>query len=412
MNVLILSTFVSGGGAAAAAYKQLEALHRVGVPARMLVAAPLTGSDDCLSIRSVGGMRWRLFRYLEKLGTLLRVKDRSLLFRFSDATLGVEVADHPWVKWADVVHIHWVQQSFLSFSGLHSLLSLSDKRFFWTLHDLWPITGGCHSPYVVGVSGTTLCGRFLQGCGECPLLPGQVEENYTRHHFDQKRRLPLDRVHFLGVSRPIVELAQKSPLIRRVSYLPNFYDPVLFSPVSGKRANEASFRLLFVAARPDDPVKGPELLRDVLDRCCCLSESFRSRAVLVCIGRPKRPEVFRDWPISLESHGAVLPEELAEYYRTSALTLSTSRHETFGLTLLESQACGTPVCAFAVGGIPDVVPPESLVTPYDTLEFAQRILSYFDRQKGSATSSPVTSVERFSQQVVLPKLLALYEAEG
>ncbi len=37
-----------------------------------------------------------------------------------------------------------------------------DKPIVWTLHDLWPLTGGCHIPHN--------CSRFKEGCGLCPLL--------------------------------------------------------------------------------------------------------------------------------------------------------------------------------------------------------------------------------------------------
>lgn len=46
------------------------------------------------------------------------------------------------------------------------------------------------------------------------------------------------------------------------------------------------------------------------------------------------------------------PRELvAEYYRAADLTVVPSHNESFGLVALESQACGTPVVAAAVGGL-------------------------------------------------------------
>jgi D-inositol-3-phosphate glycosyltransferase len=43
--------------------------------------------------------------------------------------------------------------------------------------------------------------------------------------------------------------------------------------------------------------------------------------------------------------------ELADYYRAADLTVVPSYSESFGLVALESQACGTPVVAAAVGGL-------------------------------------------------------------
>jgi D-inositol-3-phosphate glycosyltransferase len=51
----------------------------------------------------------------------------------------------------------------------------------------------------------------------------------------------------------------------------------------------------------------------------------------------------------------VRPQELALYYQAADLTAVPSHSESFGLVALESQACGTPVVAAAVGGLTTAV---------------------------------------------------------
>lgn len=73
---------------------------------------------------------------------------------------------------------------------------------------------------------------------------------------------------------------------------------------------------------------------------------------------PRRLESLRD---ELELRDVVqfrppVPREVvADYYRAADITVVPSHNESFGLVALESQACGTPVIAAAVGGLPTAV---------------------------------------------------------
>ncbi|MGW7189550.1 glycosyltransferase, partial [Streptomyces sp. NPDC054838] len=66
----------------------------------------------------------------------------------------------------------------------------------------------------------------------------------------------------------------------------------------------------------------------------------------------------------------------AEWYRAADVLVVPSRSESFGLVALEAQACGTPVLAAAVGGLPTAVRDGvtgMLVDGHDPAEYARRL---------------------------------------
>jgi D-inositol-3-phosphate glycosyltransferase len=121
--------------------------------------------------------------------------------------------------------------------------------------------------------------------------------------------------------------------------------------------------LLFVGRI--QPLKAP----DVLLRAAALLQdepTLAGRLQVVVLGAPSgsglaRPhylETLRD-ELDLRDVVQFRPPAtravVADYYRAADLTVVPSYNESFGLVALESQACGTPVAAAAVGGLPTAV---------------------------------------------------------
>lgn len=71
---------------------------------------------------------------------------------------------------------------------------------------------------------------------------------------------------------------------------------------------------------------------------------------------PQRPTLEAAYP-GVKFFGYQHGEALADFYRRASVLVFPSLTDTYGLVMLEAQACGTPVAAFAVPGPLDVVVP-------------------------------------------------------
>ena len=164
MRVLIVNTSERTGGAAIAANRLMEALKNNGVKVTMLVRDKQTPQITV----SATGAKWLMaIRFLwERLviwaATGFNKKD---IWQVDIANVGTDITKTDEFKKADVIHLHWVNQGFLSMKGLKKILN-SGKRVVITLHDMWYFTGICH------YAGE--CDRFKSQCHDCPLLKKKV----------------------------------------------------------------------------------------------------------------------------------------------------------------------------------------------------------------------------------------------
>ncbi|MEO6886692.1 MAG: glycosyltransferase, partial [Jatrophihabitantaceae bacterium] len=162
----------------------------------------------------------------------------------------------------------------------------------------------------------------------------------------------------------LVRLYDADP--ERVRTIAPGVDLEMFTPGSAERARRRlgldpnAPTLLFVGRI--QPLKAP----DVLLRAAALLRNEVPNLQVVVLGAPSgsglaEPSWLTGLADQLEMAGTVRfvpPADratVAEYYRAADLTVVPSYNESFGLVALESQACGTPVVAAAVGGLTTAV---------------------------------------------------------
>jgi len=137
--------------------------------------------------------------------------------------------------------------------------------------------------------------------------------------------------------------------------------------------------------------------------------------IMLCVGAEK------DEKVRLSGNAEIRllksrrePCELALCYQAADLFLFPSMADTFPLAVIEAMACGVPVVATAVGGIPEQVEEGHtgfLVPPGDAARMAGRALELLDdedmRQRFGRASA-LTAQERFDLKAQVAGYLSWY----
>jgi len=240
------------------------------------------------------------------------------------------------------------------------------------------------------------------------------------------RRVLDDAAAVLCVSEPEARtLAERLPGVR-VRHLPNGVDPERFRQGDGaafRRAHgiAASARVVLTVGRLD-PQKDQSLAIEAV-------RAVRARhpdVHLVLVGHVTHDAYAAGLRAQIEVAGLApyvtlipgLPADgpgIVDAYHAADLFLLPSRHEPFGIVILEAWAAGLPVVASDVGGIPGFVQPGVdgvLVPPGDTAGFAAALdglLAHPERARDLALAGQRKARERFAWDVVTDQLLTLYE---
>lgn len=251
----------------------------------------------------------------------------------------------------DILHLHWTPGAVRLSRVLNAELNLP---VVWTMHDMWPITGGCHHALE--------CPGFTVGCHSCPVVRPVFRSTVSRHA--AKKHSLLHLIPNLVICTPSKWLAHQvtnSSIAHDldVRYVPNPIDLVFQDPTeSAPGPSEELIRTLdsipndafvvgFVAKNLEDPNKRLDIAVNILRG---LRETTPSRRfILLAVGASRHN--YSDYNIEIYRTGllgSAADRKLA--YQTMDVLLVASDAETAPLVIDESLACGTPVIVRDVGG--------------------------------------------------------------
>ena len=266
-----------------------------------------------------------------------------------------DIADHPAVAAADVINLHWVA-TFLEPWAIRRLVD-TGKPVVWTLHDERTYTGGCH--YRAGCEG------FTAGCERCPQVRPALAHIPRRllaatHRF--LRDAPLTFVTpslWLGEELARSSLYNPARHARRV--IPNGIDVARFAPRGDKAALRERLGLprqgLGIVVGSDSLKEKRKGFAEARAALQMLSRELAATSphvpppfvVTFGHGEPKvdGPACHHLGPQDLDGVIGILS--------AADVFLSMTREDNLPNTIMEAIACGLPVVATRVGGVPDMV---------------------------------------------------------
>jgi glycosyltransferase involved in cell wall biosynthesis len=339
------------GGANKAAYRIHKNLQQIGLHSTFHVGRK-RGHDPSVvpaHLPGIGEFASDIVAYLNA-SALRRYPQRSTS-AFSPSCISYGRLSRRLLAEADVICAHWIAGAFLGFQQLEAI----SKPIVWRLSDIWPFSGGCHYP------GN--CSRFELECGNCPQLGSSSENDLSRQGFNSRAHAyrELD-ITIAAPSRWIAGLARKSRLFGslRIEHIPTGVDLETFRPLDRPMARRrlglpetGAIALFGALGATEDPRKGYSHLVRTIEN---LATAGRRDVTLVVFGGATKnvPASIAGFPV--HHLGRVDSEAgLATVYSAADVLIAPFLEDNLPNVVLEAIACGTPVAAFAAGGIQDAV---------------------------------------------------------
>jgi len=343
MKVVILSTYDLKGGAAIAAYRLARALKKhTELDVHLLVKEKTAADDFVIQSRSgfISKLQNKLDEVWERFLFMRQEKAPSVRFQFSIANTGQRISEHPLVKSADIIHLHWINQGFISLSEIGRLQNMK-KVVVWTLHDMWAFTGGEHYSNME---------HYLKEAGFSEMLknPGP---NDLSHELWQRKKHIYQNLDFITCSEWLRDMASRSSLLKpfNVTAIPNAIDVNYFKRGPNKERSNDKINVLFGAFNIHDPRKGFKFLADAINRL-----DSPEKIQLLIAGKSDGLEEF-NLNCSHVQQGNIPAMEMPQLYSKADVMVVPSLQDNLPNTIMEAMACECPVIAFKTGGIPEMV---------------------------------------------------------
>lgn len=300
-----------------------------------------------------------------------------------------------------VVHLHWTPGT-VSQSDIYTFSNLK-MPMIWTLHDMFPFTGGCHHAME--------CTNYKIACSSCPQVRPLFQKRVNKSLMNkiETNRL-IEPISIVTPSVWLCHKAKESQVFRNssVTVIPNPIDTDFFKP--NLHAGTEHNQKLIVGCNATnllDPMKGVLSIIRVLE--IFQSNNPGVEVELLAIGGGKLPAS----KIAIRQAGFVSDQsKIVKLYQEMDVFVSMSLAEVFPLSIAEAQSCGVPVICLNSGGMPEMVEPGVNGFVAQTPDEMLHLLMFFsqknERVQAMRAQSRLHAVSRYSTNIVVDQYLDLY----
>jgi glycosyltransferase involved in cell wall biosynthesis len=239
----------------------------------------------------------------------------------------------------DILHLHWTP-GFINARGLAELSKANPQlRIIWTLHDMFPFTGGCHHAFE--------CTGYQTDCSNCPQVrPPFKNKPFIALESKLQNLAIFKETSFVSPSNWIAERAKSSALLRgsKVSVIPNPLNSFFSNEPPSQRESRSAYGLntdslisILIAEDLADPNKA---IQEFVNLASKLKLSKGVDVEVILVGRNADHIASAD--LNIHRLGSVTSEELSRLLPVADFLAVPSKMENAPSIVLEAASVGVP----------------------------------------------------------------------